>query len=109
MLFNRLKIKTYVELFSVRIGGYRSPVVKIVMVYLIRIPFSYGSKLFGVFKSVAGTVTQVGTTDLVERSDFTTATSGFSITSNIIRLNVTGEAGTTIDWNGNWTYKILNN
>lgn len=67
---------------------------------------AYGAKLFGVFKRTGGTVTQVSTTDKVEKTDFSTATSDFNISGNQISLQVTGEAATDIDWNMSYRWKI---
>jgi hypothetical protein len=58
----------------------------------------YGSELYGVFKNNGGTVTQIGTTDLIEKSDFTTATSTIDFSGTNIRVRVTGEALTDINW-----------
>jgi hypothetical protein len=67
---------------------------------------AYGAKLFGTFKRSGGTVTQVSTTNKVEQTDFATTTSDFNITGNQIYVEVTGEAGTDIDWNLSLRYKI---
>jgi hypothetical protein len=58
----------------------------------------YGSELYGVFKNNGGTVTQIGTTDLIEKSNFTTATSTIDFSGTNIRIRVTGEALTYINW-----------
>lgn len=58
----------------------------------------YGSELYGVFRNNTGTVTQIGTTDLTEKSNFTTATSTIDFSGTNIRVRVTGEALTDINW-----------
>jgi len=67
---------------------------------------AYGSKLFAVFKNITGTITQIGGTDKVERSDFTTATSDITISGTDIIIQVTGEAATNINWECNYSYHI---
>lgn len=67
---------------------------------------AYGAKLFGVFKRTGGTVTQVSTTDKVEKTDFSKATSDFVISGSNISVQVTGEASTDIDWNMSYRWKI---
>jgi len=67
---------------------------------------AYGSKLFAVFKNIAGAITQIGTTDKIERRDFTTATSDITISGTNIIIQVTGEAATTINWLTDFSYHI---
>jgi len=62
----------------------------------------YGSNLFAVFKNG---LTQIGTTDKVEKSDFSNATSNISTSSNKISISVTGEVGESINWNIFYIYK----
>lgn len=59
---------------------------------------SAGFKLEAVFKNVAGTVTQVGTTAKLINSDVGTWDVAFSISSTTINLSVTGAASETIKW-----------
>jgi hypothetical protein len=66
----------------------------------------YGAEMFGVFKNIGGTVTQVSTTDLLEKSDFSTATIDFNISGTTVTVRVIGEAATTIDWIGE--FELLN-
>jgi hypothetical protein len=66
----------------------------------------YGAKLFAVFKNIGGTITQVSTTDKIEKTDFTTATSDIVISGTNIAIQVTGEVGTDIDWQTNFSYHI---
>lgn len=58
----------------------------------------YGAELFGVFKNNAGTVTQVSTTNKIEKTLFSTATSTIDTDGTNIRVRVTGETSTIIDW-----------
>lgn len=54
----------------------------------------YGAKLFAVFNGS----TQISTTDVVEKSTFTTATSTIMSDSSGIYVRVLGETGETINW-----------
>lgn len=58
----------------------------------------YGAELFGVFKNNVGTITQISTTDLSEKTSFSTATSDIDTDGTNIRVRVTGEAATIIEW-----------
>lgn len=65
---------------------------------------SYGSKLFGCFKwngvaPVLDEAIQIGTTDVVEKSDFSTASSNIEITpTGRVGIKVYGEPGLDIEW-----------
>jgi len=58
----------------------------------------YGAELFGVFKNNVGVITQISTTDKVEKTSFITATSDIDTDGTNIRVRVTGELLTTINW-----------
>jgi hypothetical protein len=59
-----------------------------------------GAKLIGHFiVNSSGTVTQIGTTDSIINSGFSTADVTLSVVSNEITVQVTGEASTVIVWN----------
>lgn len=58
----------------------------------------YGAEMFGTFKNIGGTLTQISTTDLTQKSDFTTATTQFSISGTDILIQVVGETSTGINW-----------
>ena len=58
----------------------------------------YVGDLFAGFRNNAGTLSQIGTTDKIQKSDFTTATSSISVSGTNIIVQVTGEAATTINW-----------
>jgi hypothetical protein len=58
----------------------------------------YVANLFAGFRNNAGTLSQIGTTDKIQKSDFTTATSSISVSGTNIIVQVTGEAATTINW-----------
>lgn len=62
---------------------------------------AYGAELFATFHCQApGTMTQIGTTDIVEKTSFSTATSHLSIgDGSSIIFTVTGEASKYIKWN----------
>lgn len=62
----------------------------------------YGSQLFATFKNVGGTVSQVSTTDLYEKSDLQTATSHIIVDTHP-KIIVIGEDSKTIDWTVNYT------
>jgi len=57
----------------------------------------YGSQLFAVFNSADGTPAQVSTTDVYEKSDFSTATSHIILDTNP-KIVVVGETSKTIRW-----------
>ena len=67
---------------------------------------AYGSKLFAVFKNIAGTVTQISTTDKIEKTNFITSTSNITISGTNVIIEVTGEIGANINWNTNYSYQI---
>jgi hypothetical protein len=62
---------------------------------------AYGAELFGVFHTQAeGVTTQAGTTDVIEKSGFSTATSHLYVgIGGTIDFSVTGETGKNIWWN----------
>lgn len=62
---------------------------------------AYGAELFATFFAQGGTASyQVGTTDVVEKTSFSTATSHLELAENgTIIFTVTGEASTYIKWN----------
>ena len=58
-----------------------------------------GAKLIAHFIiNASGTVTQIGTTDSIINSGFSTADVTLSVVNNRITVQVTGEAATSIDW-----------
>lgn len=57
----------------------------------------YGSQLFAVFNNTGLSVTQVSTTDVYEKSDFTTATSHIILDTDP-KIVVVGETSKTIEW-----------
>ena len=59
---------------------------------------SYYGELTGFYNVQLAIPTQVSTVDLVEKSTFTTATSTLDISGSDIRVRLTGEAATTINW-----------
>ena len=63
---------------------------------------AYGSELFGVFKKVGGTTSQVSTTDTYEKSNFATASSHI-IVDNDPKIVVIGEVGKNINWVVNYS------
>jgi hypothetical protein len=69
-----------------------------------------GGKSYAVFKNVAGTLTQVGSTDnTFQRLDFGGGLPpSFTIDASgtTIRLRVTGQIGQTITWYGKFVYQI---
>ena len=60
----------------------------------------YTSELTASFKaiSIGSTVSQIGTTDLIEKSEFTTATTDITTDGTDINVTVTGEDATNISW-----------
>jgi hypothetical protein len=70
---------------------------------------AYGARLFAVFKNVGGTLTQLGITDKVESTDFTTASSDILVVNPFgtdIDIQVTGEAANTTLWTVRYEYQI---
>lgn len=61
---------------------------------------AYGAELFGTFYNQGGTYSyQIGTTDVIEKTSFDTATSHLSLgNEGAVILTVTGEPGTSIWW-----------
>lgn len=74
--------------FKVNIQGFNSDNSKV-----------YVGELRSAFKSVSTTITRVGVLDIMEKTEFTTATSTLKITGSNIVVTVTGEAATNITWN----------
>ena len=64
---------------------------------------AYGSQLFGVFKKSGGTTSQVGTTDVYEKTGFSTATSHIHVSGGNAVIYVIGEASKTINWTVNYS------
>jgi hypothetical protein len=64
---------------------------------------AYGSQLFGVFKKSGGTTTQVGTTDVYEKTGFSTATSHIYVDGGNVVIYVIGESSKTINWTVNYS------
>jgi len=73
--------------YKVRVTGVKTDYTK-----------AYLSEMFGLYLFDGATVTLVGTLDKVEKTNFSTATSTISISGTTIRVRVTGEAATNIDW-----------
>jgi hypothetical protein len=63
---------------------------------------AYGSELFGVFKKVGETTTQVSTTDTYEKSNFATASSHIIVDTDP-KIVVIGEVGKNINWVVNYS------
>ena len=63
---------------------------------------SYGSQLFAVFTKNGATTSQVGTTDVYEKTGFSTATSHIYSNGNI-DIAVFGEVSKTINWTVNYS------
>jgi hypothetical protein len=63
---------------------------------------AYGSELFGVFKKVGGTTSQVSTTDTYEKSNFATASSHIIVDTDP-KIVVIGEVGKNINWVVNYS------
>jgi hypothetical protein len=66
---------------------------------------SYGSKLFGTFRYNSSVLTQIGTIDKTEKSDFATASSNLVILGTDIIIEVTGEIGKTMSWYARFNYQ----
>lgn len=58
----------------------------------------YASNLFGVFKNNVTTTTQIGTIDLVEKTDFTTASTDIFIIGTDIYVKLIGDSSNDINW-----------
>jgi hypothetical protein len=63
---------------------------------------AYGSQLFAVFMNDGDSITQVGTTDVYEKTGFSTATSHIYSNGNI-DIAVFGEVSKTINWIVNYS------
>ena len=64
---------------------------------------AYGSQLFAVFTKNGGTTSQVGTTDVYEKTGFSTATSHMYVSGGDAIIYVIGEASKTINWTVNYS------
>lgn len=64
---------------------------------------AYGSQLFAVFTKNGGTTTQVGTTDVYEKTGFSTSTSHIYVSGGEVVIYVVGEASKTINWVVNYS------
>lgn len=64
---------------------------------------AYGAQLFAVFTINGGTTSQVGTTDVYEKTSFSTATSHMFLSGNNPVLYVIGESSKTINWIVNYS------
>lgn len=59
---------------------------------------SYAGELFAAFKYDGANTVQLSTTDKVEKTEFSTATSNITTDGTNIFIEVTGETGKNIDW-----------
>jgi len=64
---------------------------------------AYGSQLFAVFTKNGATTSQVGTTDVYEKTAFSTATSHMYLSGGNAVLYVIGESSKTINWIVNYS------
>ena len=64
---------------------------------------AYGSQLFAVFTKNGATTSQVGTTDVYEKTGFSTATSHMYVNGGNPVLYVIGESSKTINWIVNYS------
>lgn len=64
---------------------------------------AYGSQLFAVFKKSGATTSQVGTTDVYEKTGFSTATSHMYVSGDNAVIYVIGESSKTINWTVNYS------
>lgn len=89
-----LNISTFVGCDSLNIG------IEVEATIFGRYGFtsSYGSKMYAVFKYNGATTTQVNTTDKVEKTEFSTATSDIITDGTNIYITVTGETSKSIEW-----------
>ena len=63
---------------------------------------AYGSKMFATFKNDGSTISQVSTTDVYEKTGFSTATTHIILDTNP-KIIVIGETGKTINWVVNYS------
>lgn len=69
---------------------------------------SYDAKIWAAFKvNSSGLVVQVDTTDKIEKTELSTATSDITTNGYQISLKVTGETGKNIDWKAFYTINIM--
>ncbi len=64
---------------------------------------AYGSQLFGVFANNGLAVSQISTTDVYEKTEFSTATSHITTDGTDIEIYVIGEELKTINWIVNYS------
>lgn len=58
----------------------------------------YFSKINSAIRNDSGTLFQIGSVDLVEKTDFSTATSTIDFSGTSVRVRITGEIATNINW-----------
>lgn len=58
----------------------------------------YYGELMSIIRNDGGTLNQISTVDVTEKTDFTTTTSTIDFSGNDVRVRVTGEAATNINW-----------
>jgi len=89
---------------SISIGTYSVYSIEAVLAgYDTTNGLAYGSQLFGVFKKSGGTTSQVGTTDVYEKTGFSTATSHIYVSGGNAVIYVIGEVSKTINWSLNYS------
>ena len=81
-------------------NGYNAMLVRATIVgYCPSESKAYGAELFGVFYSQSpSSMYQIGTTDVIEKTSFSTATSHIKVDGSNISITVTGESGKDIFW-----------
>jgi hypothetical protein len=83
------------------IGSYTASVVQVkakVRGILDDKTLGYAAEIISWVRLNVGSITQIGTVDYTIKSEFTTAASSFVISGPNMYIDVTGEAGSTIDW-----------
>lgn len=64
----------------------------------------YYSEITSAIRNDGGTLNQVSTVDLIEKTDFTTATSTIDFSGTTVRVKINGEVGVNIDWRVDFEY-----
>ena len=91
----------YTDVDPFIIGSYTASVVQVkakVRGILDDKTLGYAAEIISWVRLNVGSITQIGTVDYTIKSEFTTAASSFVISGPNMYIDVTGEAGSTIDW-----------
>lgn len=91
--------------FSFDSGSIKYFEADLTAVNLLRTESSYDGFFSVIRRDIGGTLHQVSSVDQNTKSEFTTASASFGFTGSVVYLKVSGESGTTINWNLNIKYR----